>query len=95
MEVIEMDAHTKGPWKVAEGKKADELFIEASTRKGGRIARLWNGRTGRNANAKLIAAAPDMLEALEQVAEALDNGTLTHKRIALVFDAIKKAKGDL
>lgn len=94
-----MNAHTKGPWKVAEGKKTDELFIEASTRKGGRIARLWNGRSGRNANADLIAAAPDMLEMLQNASILLkvkcrgdDVGMLQIEKIDAI---IAKAKGEL
>lgn len=51
----------------------------------------------REANAKLIAAAPDMLEALEEVRELMaDEGAIT-KRSSKIYEnikaAIKKAKG--
>lgn len=65
--------HTEAPWKVVKGKKSDELFIESDTKKGGRLCRLWNGRTHRDGNANLIAAAPELLEALNLAHEFLNS----------------------
>lgn len=52
--------HTPGPWHVANG-----VQIRSERHQ---IAKVWMMRNGEgNANAKLIAAAPDLLEALRSV----------------------------
>lgn len=53
---------TQGDYKVVHGKKSDELFIEADTRTGGRLCRMWNGRTLTAENAEFLASAPKMLK---------------------------------
>lgn len=56
--------HTRGPWYV-EG-----LIIKCKTpKKSGShlIGLIWDGTRESRANAKLIAAAPDMLDALNEI----------------------------
>ena len=52
--------HTPGPWHVANGVQIRSARDQ--------IAKVWMMRNGEgNANAKLIAAAPELLEALRSV----------------------------
>lgn len=58
--------HTPGPWKAAQPKHDPQAW-DVCTESGGVLAKLpWGGEGG--ANAKLMAAAPDMRAALERVA---------------------------
>lgn len=102
--------HTKGEWTVFDNRVADG-FEDGSARigvsaKSGDIAHCWGFYSDRSdeevlANAYLIAAAPDMLEALKLVWDVAvaDRWTKTlpesPKRIALdaVANAIVKAGG--
>lgn len=108
--------HTPGPWAVlqayqGEGKDAPIIRCEA----GGYIARLFHpdamsgltslapDRATAEANARLIAAAPDLLAALEAayeemqtVDENLQEGKETYillARMEQAFNAITKARG--
>jgi len=66
--------HTPGPWKVTDGKTLGTL-IEAKPYRDGYIVARVNSTKGmapdgdenREANANLIAAAPEMLEALKTI----------------------------
>lgn len=64
-----MTEYTKGPWETAEHKTGLILWVKGGD---GKWAALGLGKTGTEAeaNARLISAAPDMLEALEE-AEAI------------------------
>ena len=88
--------HTKGPWAVIG--EADYLDIVYSS---GRIAMLESeddqqSHEETKANAKLIAAAPDLLEALKGCLAMMEAETLdeVHSDLAeVVRDAIAKANG--
>ena len=81
-----MSKHTPGPWK------ASGVGTVSHATRGFWIARLWVGfRTKeREANARLIAAAPDMLAALEDLTVAAPNDPCWQRARA----AIAKAKGE-
>lgn len=108
----EMDKHTPGPW---EFEPSGIFFAVRPTAKGNRygVCRvsprlkpelgLSAADEGR-ANARLIAAAPDLLRALDQLAiratEALmrldpDNAGMWHAMTEEARAALAKAKGDL
>ena len=60
-----MSTHTPGPWHVANGCQIRSAKDQ--------IAKAWMMRNGEGlANARLIAAAPEMLEALEEIVCAAD-----------------------
>ena len=63
------DKHTPGPWKANQGR---DLAFRISTDK--QVVATISSGPGKNAeaNAHLIAAAPELLEALEHAEVALD-----------------------
>jgi len=65
-----MNKHASGPWYVSKnaGHEVHGQFSVAQEGTGGTVAMVYNGK----ANAQLIAAAPELLEALENVLPALD-----------------------
>lgn len=100
--------HTPGPWHVREGKYGNVL-VEYDTRGEGTFNNTWvlamldaqqyeerfMPAGSQLANARLIAAAPDMLEALEAFVAATSSdfdALVVAKLKALAI--IKKAKGE-
>jgi hypothetical protein len=84
--------HTPGPWHVAGG--TDERFVDSGTN--GTVAKIAI-KPEMSANARLIAAAPQLLEALETLLDispfARDaTGADMHERARAV---IRSAKGEL
>ena len=96
------DKHTPGPWRVTpEGCIASEhdgyVPIITPFRREANRDQHGNATPQALANARLIAAAPEMLEALEDVMALVEkNGHLlpANKKWAIARDAIKEAKGD-
>lgn len=103
--------HTPGPWKARDYKTAEgDIWIDCDAWKGkkslgGTLATAHKdgtGGAGVTANARLIAAAPEMLEALKAVAkilpkvpcnvEGLDGYGGATKLLAQVWRAIAKAE---
>ncbi len=71
-----MSKHTPGPWLTTESTEhwgRVNVTVQAAFT-ANEIATAWQGTTDVNrANARLIAAAPDLLEALNQVMSWIDN----------------------
>lgn len=99
--------HTSGPWQIQKDEERREIIVAGNTRGWG-----WDHLFSCTdvpelaANAHLIAAAPDMLEALENTAATLRrilkvSGLQTHAAESLGLDddltfinsVIAKAKG--
>ncbi len=95
--------HTPGPWEVGDGGvRGSEHTIYCSDRTGSAVATVkfepidLTGRSPheRAANARLIAAAPDLLAACKMVADiAVSWSPITPGDIAQVRAAIAKAEG--
>lgn len=97
--------HTSGPWE-ADAEFPDRLFVPDYGRiwingydsEGGpiHIGYVDGPRTvERMANAHLIAAAPELLEALEECIVAVDNGEFpSFKLYSAARAAIAKSKGE-
>jgi len=103
--------HTKGPWEVIRNQDKAELFRPFYIMADTYIAEVsdpvapaslsWGEVT---ANARLIAAAPDLLANLENLLAAIEAGITTetmlecawneNSYIAQAKEAIQKAKGD-
>lgn len=72
-----MASHTPGPWfqllDNTPGQRQRHIVRSAAGLvEVARASEIYMDRAEREANARLIAAAPDMLAALKQAAEALD-----------------------
>jgi len=94
-------AHTPGPWKVAEnlfGNTASyEVYanVETKSGKGGYTRICQITPRDQKANARLIAAAPELLEALEAMVEMVEmNGLGKRYALDLAASAITKARGE-
>lgn len=98
--------HTPGPWVVIEkttsvGKCFRVGPHEIVTENHGGIC-LYDDRTQLNphsageqeANARLIAAAPDLLKALEEAVECLEDSSWYKGEVAVWKHLISKVKGD-
>ena len=92
-----MNKHTPGPWYKSD--KTDDMIQITKPDEEGIIAEVWSYHhkdrvDETEANASLIAAAPDLLEALEKIyAEAGVKGGLTWDYYEMARIAIEKAKG--
>lgn len=90
--------HTPGPWRV--GKGGPNMCPTVGTEKGLMVAMVAYGDSHpTQANARLIAAAPDLLEALEELADLFDAMVSGEYRpdsftTQPARAAIAKAKGD-
>lgn len=88
-------AHTPGPWQVVEncvvaGSTDDDMHMVASIPIGAHFPARFETETGQQ-NARLIAAAPEMLEALEETLKYLDDSGDLYP---IVMKALKKARGE-
>ena len=82
---------TKGPWWSSKPKGEHRSFVMADCV---RIATVpYNsGRTNTKANADLIAAAPDLYEALSDIVSNMFQPT--YEQIERANDALAKARGE-
>lgn len=94
-------AHTPGPWEAI--KVDDDLqqfgIVAAKQPMGARmndICAVWlrGGKKKTEANARLIAAAPELLDALQAVVSDLELGAHPHLHIDQIRAAIAKATGE-
>lgn len=102
--------HTPGPWFIPKYGDIDEAEINFTHPNGKTytIAKAFSGLGGndfkeQHANAHLIAAAPDLLEALEEIAQGMGaynvdplehaNNVIEEAK-SIARAAIAKAKGD-
>ncbi len=79
--------HTPGPWEVDH----DAIYCAES---GDIIAEIDFARDEYSANARLIAASPDLLEALEEARKRLNGAGMLGGPDDPVNAAIAKAKGE-
>jgi hypothetical protein len=91
--------HTPGPWRVSLAGRTKTRGIDILNVHELRIAScpegtwLYRDHETREANARLIAAAPDLLAALEGLFLLLDAGSLYEPQAYAARAAIAKAKG--
>ena len=86
--------HARGPWKVNHW---DHQFVDANNAPVANCNMVHWGREVSEANARLIAAAPELLTALENLLEWADpNENLigTYRQIDHAHHVIAKARGD-
>lgn len=81
------EKHTPGPWFADGGKVYESQDYHE-------ICSFWsNAFPVWEANARLIAAAPDLLEALEECVKWLETSAEGENATRMAFSAISKAKG--
>lgn len=81
-------SHTPGPWSI----QGDKIINEETIQYIADIRRDGEDDPEAQANARLIAAAPELLEALLNAQQDLtDTGTLSRETIAMFAPAIAKA----
>ena len=97
-----MIEHTPGPWEVGsafDNYGETEIAIERMTPAGNLVVAVaLGGLQGQNANAKLIAAAPELLQSLQAIVKSLadqdDEGLIEHAQQMIdARAAIAKAIG--
>lgn len=99
-----MSAHTPGPW-ITETSDGGLIRITDSATEGITIAevrtkfinlgikKIQSSGVEREANARLITAAPELLEALLQAVYLLECHSINHPSLETLRAAIAKAKG--
>lgn len=95
-----MAGHTPGPWTTEPHGRTTALYSGRGPQPNGfavhglRLMNLDDGDHNFEANCVLIAAAPDLLAALERIRDAAFQGILTPDLCAeIVMTAIAKAEG--
>jgi hypothetical protein len=91
-----MSDHTPGPWKTEAGE-LDVYIVASEGDKETTLAKvdMWPSPSQFKANARIMAAAPQMLEALRKIWDAvIVYPHRTDDAILLVEQAIKAATGD-
>lgn len=94
-------SHTPGPWRVENSNKNGfEVWANHTETGSLRVAVTGHAYTFDQANANLIASAPDLLAALEAMVEAycphrrFTERDLLHPAVRDSLDAIAKARGE-
>lgn len=89
-----MSKHTPGPWIIGDTytKEGDKIQVEAFDEIGNRSLQVLIRCEDVEANAHLIAATPELLEALQEMDKAYHSENLYHpEAIAKMRAAIAKA----
>lgn len=84
--------HTPGPWDISEYKDGHAFVFDPDM---GFVCNVMTGSSEGVANARLIAAAPDMLKALKRMVDWFeqDNPDPAYDELMLARAAIAKAEG--
>ena len=86
--------HTPGPWKW-DSKGSLVTEFKGKSYRTEILNQLGEGTICTDEDEALIAAAPELLEALESVAHAInETDGPTREDMQLIYKAIKKAKGE-
>lgn len=92
-----MSKHTPGPWEIEEESEGHSITNRAFTGDEWCIAEVYGKTDTSIANANLIAAAPDLLEALlgvERLCAASGYIGVNGQYLKIVRAAIAKARGE-
>ena len=81
--------HTRGPWKVNDKTLSGAYQVSNNKLGSLRICTVTNAPND-EANAQLIAATPDMLNAMKEAVKFMSSGSTPYN---LLWDAITKAEG--
>lgn len=82
---------SKGPWLISDGSEKWNRIVDAS---GDLITTCFAMQNEDDANARLIAAAPELLEALQDMVESYQyEASMENPSLLKARDAIAKALG--
>ena len=96
-----MSKHTPGPWKQVESVLDGFTYLESKS--GTLIAKMlykWGNQPEHDGNTQLIAAAPDLLDACQEIINAWENmpglvriehGNIFDSAVGMSREAIQKA----
>jgi hypothetical protein len=90
--------HTPGPWRVFDVFKDLEIVTDRPTAHETQSLVQFKGQDNAAANAQLMAASPEMLDALELCEDALaelsrlDDGTCSTSALIAAREALAKAR---
>ena len=94
-----MTKHTEGPWKVPAHARFQ--VVQESAQLGTICLAIahedkYRGRTvaEAKANARLMAAAPDLLAACKTIIRAYENADVAPDALDAAYSAVRKAEGD-
>jgi len=79
--------HTKGNWEQSDNSQGD-IFIECKL---DCLCEVYGKGEEREANAKLIAAAPELLEQLNKIVLAIEDGSINTDHVTYSKELIVKA----
>lgn len=79
--------HTPGPWRIVSGIDVVDFYDYSICS----VATSNKTQAERKANARLIAAAPDMYDALKNIMHGIDTGAITSDHDETFANAIKQA----
>lgn len=86
--------HTPGPWSFEMQEFGAVIVSDGSSIATAFASKVISGaELPMEANARLIAAAPDLLEALKELVEAFDDDVMGHKRKEQAEIVIAQAEG--
>lgn len=88
--------HTPGPWHIEDTNSAKLTMVVAPDEAGSNAGWVVIGQVGgpnKEANARMISAAPDMLDALHQARAWLESWASAEEQLAVINAAIVKAEG--
>lgn len=90
-----MTKHTPGPWETNDKRpQCNGIGIFSGSQFLAFVGDS-DSQTPCEANARLIAAAPDLLEALRSITDAADEKRVTAKHYEIARAAIAKATGEM
>lgn len=85
--------HTPGPWEVSKDYPLQVKAVNAPSHNTVALFGDFYERPTREANGRLIAAAPELLEALIEAEQMIHAGELNEGTMNIIRAAIAKAKG--
>lgn len=91
-----MSGHTPGPWAIEKESESHSIVNRSFEGDEWCVAEVYRETDMAIANANLIAAAPDLLDALESVSSDLERiaGVLFSDSLKVARAAIARAKGE-
>lgn len=92
-----MIKHTPAPWVTEQPERKGYVWVSSSDGSRANLATVWRADGNAMANARLMAAAPDLLEALQSLVDmdvSYQRGPMVEEAVNKARAAIEKATGE-